>query len=110
MASSDDFPTPELLREANAGYKQKTTTKDSDGRVVPSPAAFIKQQIFNLSDYELIDAKACQVRIVTIMSGVGYRTNGIIIIYCSPVPDIFKNHFPNRATRLRAFSWGGGGK
>jgi len=63
MTSSDDFPTPELLREANAGYVQNTTTTDENGRVVPSPAVRTKQQIFNLSDYELIDAKARQVRI-----------------------------------------------
>ena len=59
--TSDNFPTPESLREANSGYKQKATEKDDNGRVVPSPAVRTKQQVFRLEDYKAIDARACQV-------------------------------------------------
>jgi len=62
-AASDEFPTPESLRAANIGYKQRKTVKDANGRIVPSPAVRTKQQIFRLSDYEAIDARARQVRI-----------------------------------------------
>jgi len=65
--ADDDFPTPESLREANAGYKQKKTVKDENGRVVPSPAVLTKQEIFKLSDYKAIDARACEVRILIIV-------------------------------------------
>jgi len=60
-AETDDFPTPESLRDANSGYKQGATEKDETGRVVPSPAVRTKQQIFRPSDYKSIDDRACQV-------------------------------------------------
>jgi len=76
-AADDDFPTPESLRQANAGYKQKKIAKDENGRVVPSPAVRTKQQIFKLSDYKAIDNKACQVRILKFLTIV--RQRGVVI-------------------------------
>jgi len=73
--TDDDFPTPELLREANAAYKQTKIAKDEKGRVVPSPAVRTKQQIFRLSDYKAIDNKACQVRILKFLTIVMPNTH-----------------------------------
>ena len=59
--NSDDVPTPKVLREADAVHKPEITENDENGRVEPSPAECTKRQIFKLSDYEAIDARARQV-------------------------------------------------
>jgi len=60
--TSNDIPASKVPREANGACSQKVTEKDENGRrVEPRTAGCTKQQIFRLSDYESIDARARQV-------------------------------------------------
>lgn len=60
-----EFPTPQLLRQANLEYaiknKRKSAPKDHQGHVAPYPTASVKRDIFSLEKYSKLDTHAIEV-------------------------------------------------
>ena len=60
-----EFPTPELLREANqeftALHSGKYPQKDGDGKWVPYPTPTVKEEVFLPDQYANIDTHAVEV-------------------------------------------------
>ena len=56
------FPTPDTLKEANLQYGQHCSGRDQDGIPKPYPISHVKDDVFQVQDYETLDKHALQVK------------------------------------------------